>query len=115
MLHGPQAPPQGIDPFAVLHPQQSADPAVVQGLVGLGKEFENQFATGDGVVVSGGLALGLRVASRSSALRFFRHVGTVYLVGHIVTFSESSKATGKARFRRHSGATSRKRNAAGGL
>jgi hypothetical protein len=38
----------------------------------------------------------------------------VYLVTHFVTFGESPGATSKARFRRHSGATSRKRNAAGG-
>jgi len=38
----------------------------------------------------------------------------VYLVTHIVTFSESPRAISKARFRRHSGATSRKRNAADG-
>ena len=39
----------------------------------------------------------------------------VYLVTHNVTFSESPKAISKARFRRHSGPTSRKRNAADGL
>ena len=38
----------------------------------------------------------------------------MYLVTHNVKFSESLKANSKARFRRHSGATSRKRNAADG-